>query len=93
MDSRGIEIVEFHQDVDSFGWAILVLFRSECVPMAGWGVLDITAPTEAGEGYPNEKGVKKDQVDVVRAEAKLVDWYDSEASARLAYRVALSRRW
>lgn len=93
MDSRGIEVIEFNQDVDSFGWAILALFRSECVPRAGWGVLDITAPTNAGEGFPNEKGVKKDRVDVIRAEATLIDWYDTEEEARDAYKQALARRW
>src|SRR5689334_3101862 len=94
------EVLEYHQNVDSFGWSILALFKArygrkdkDGGEVYRWGILDILTGTENGEGYPTDKGTPRTQLEVVAAEWNLIDWFYTEEEAKSAFMEAQSRKW
>lgn len=98
-----LTIVDFAQDADSFGWAILALFtvnKASEKTSPRWGVLDVLTGTENGAEHRHDEAdgqivgyVDGTREDAIRRHWHLVDWHPSEAAARAAFAEARSRRW
>jgi hypothetical protein len=87
-------VVEFHQDVDSFGWNVLALFHARYgFETRRWGILQMLAGTEDGEGFPTQRGTPRTQLEVIQEGWNMIDWYKDEAEARAAFNEAKSRQW
>jgi hypothetical protein len=95
-DMGDVVIVLYTQDADSMGWSIRVLFHARyTVKERRWGVLDLVAGTEAGEGQliDLDQGRRRTQEEVLAENWWLVDWYPSETAARDAIKESQSRVW
>lgn len=90
----GLVVHEYVQDADSFGWSVTALISVVVFPDdRRWGVLDALVGTGVGTVWIDAEGRARTECECVRDTWHLVDWYESEGTARWAMAEARSRIW